>query len=351
MEFLTGLADTLFMIEHGRVALEVLPGQNLEHTNVMELYFGQGGRASGDRPPGRRQTEWITPMNGSEVASVLVSGLLLGSIYPLMGSGLSLVWTTLGIFNLGHGAFMMLGAYVAWMVGSSEGWGLGPTMGAVIAAAALAGLGSAFELLVLRPLPPTEENFVMLTVITTSQRHGVPRELGAYRLGPRIKQLERLGHRASPRRRHRRAGDAHHPGLAHPDRVHLGLAQLLAARQGDQGGGAEPGFRATPRYERFGPLRWRPRFSAEQAVNAGVLLGSIHFVSPSMGDEPLTKALIVAIFGGLGSMLGTVLGTYVIGLLEALSHYFVGLYWTPALLFVVMIVTLMVRPSGLFGRL
>jgi branched-chain amino acid transport system ATP-binding protein len=41
VDFLTGLADTLFMIEHGRVALEILPGQSLQHTDVMDLYFGQ----------------------------------------------------------------------------------------------------------------------------------------------------------------------------------------------------------------------------------------------------------------------------------------------------------------------
>jgi branched-chain amino acid transport system permease protein len=90
--------------------------------------------------------------------------------------------------------------------------------------------------------------------------------------------------------------------------------------------------------------------SAVLAAIAGVLLGSIRFVSPGMGGEPLTKALIVAIFGGLGSVAGTVLGAYVIGLLEAVSNFFVGLYWTPAILFVVMIATLMIRPSGLFGK-
>ena len=90
--------------------------------------------------------------------------------------------------------------------------------------------------------------------------------------------------------------------------------------------------------------------SALLAAVAGVLLGSIRFLSPGMGGEPLTKALVVAIFGGLGSILGTVVGAYVIGLVEAFSNYVIGLYWAPAVLFGVMIVTLMIRPSGLFGR-
>ena len=90
--------------------------------------------------------------------------------------------------------------------------------------------------------------------------------------------------------------------------------------------------------------------SAALAAMSGILLGSIRFITPIMGSEPLTKALIVAIFGGLGSLMGTVGAAYVIGLLEALSVYFIGLYWTPAVLFVVMIAVLLLRPEGLFTR-
>ena len=90
--------------------------------------------------------------------------------------------------------------------------------------------------------------------------------------------------------------------------------------------------------------------SAALAAAAGVLLGSIRFISPELGAEPLVKALIVAIFGGLGSIVGTIGGADVIGLFEALSTYFIGLYATPAVLFAAMIAVLMLRPTGLFGK-
>ena len=61
-------------------------------------------------------------------------------------------------------------------------------------------------------------------------------------------------------------------------------------------------------------------------------------------------ALVVAIFGGLGSVGGTIGGAYVIGMIEAASTYAVGLYWTPAVLFAVMIAVLLWRPNGLFGK-
>jgi branched-chain amino acid transport system permease protein len=290
-------------------------------------------------------------MSGSEISSVLVSGLLLGSIYALMGSGLSLVWTTLGIFNFAHGAFMMLGAYAAWTIGSNEAWGLGPTLGAAAATAVLAGLGCLFEVLVLRPFYP-RKNLVMLTVITTLSGMVFLENSALIAWGPRIKQLSPLF-----------PGTVHLLGVAIAAQEMLILivspvlillvwlwlsysqtGRAIRAVAQNQDSAQLLGMNVSRLYMTAFAL------SAVLAAVAGVLLGSIRFVSPTMGDEPLTKALIVAIFGGLGSVLGTVGGAYAIGLLEAVSNYFVGLYWTPALLFVVMIATLMVRPSGLFGR-
>ncbi|MGH6797867.1 MAG: ABC transporter permease subunit, partial [Roseiarcus sp.] len=90
--------------------------------------------------------------------------------------------------------------------------------------------------------------------------------------------------------------------------------------------------------------------SAMLAGIAGILLGAMRPMTPTMGSEPLVKALVVAIFGGLGSIGGTIGGAYVIGLIEAVSTYSIGLYWTPAVLFGVMIAVLLWRPNGLFGR-
>lgn len=289
-------------------------------------------------------------MSASTFSSILVSGLLLGSLYALMAGGLSLVWTTLGIFNFAHGAFMMLGAYAAWTVGAGEGLGLGPTIGIVAAAVLLAGLGCLVELALLRPFYGRRD-LVMLTVITTLSGMIFMENGALLAWGPRIKQLQPLAR-----------GDIALLGVAvsAQEALILVVSPLLilglwlwlrfsrlgrAVRAVGQNQEAAQllGMNVSALYmTAFG-------LSAFLAAVAGVLLGSIRFLSPGMGAEPLTKALIVAIFGGLGSVLGTVAGAYVIGLLEAVSDYAVGLYWAPAVLFGVMILTLMVRPSGLFG--
>tara|TARA_B100000795_G_C22693308_1_gene396503 strand:- start:389 stop:964 length:576 start_codon:yes stop_codon:yes gene_type:complete len=90
--------------------------------------------------------------------------------------------------------------------------------------------------------------------------------------------------------------------------------------------------------------------SAGLAGLTGALLGSIRFITPAMGSEPLVKAMIVVIFGGLGSLGATAGAAYVIGMLEAILILTVGLYWTPSLMFLVMIIVLVLRPNGLFGR-
>ncbi|NDV01271.1 hypothetical protein GZA08_09875 [Pseudoroseicyclus sp. CLL3-39] len=90
--------------------------------------------------------------------------------------------------------------------------------------------------------------------------------------------------------------------------------------------------------------------SAALAGLTGVLLGGIRFVTPTMGAEPLVSAMIVVIFGGLGSLGATAGAAIVIGLLEAFLTLWLGLYWTPSVVFLLLILVLVFRPNGLFGR-
>jgi len=90
--------------------------------------------------------------------------------------------------------------------------------------------------------------------------------------------------------------------------------------------------------------------SALTAGLAGIFVGTIRFMSPSMGSEPLMKALIVVIFGGVARFSSPIYAALIIGQIEAFSVYFVGLYWAPAVLFFTMIVVLLIKPEGLFGK-
>lgn len=284
-------------------------------------------------------------------ASILVSGLVLGSLYAMMATGLTLVWSTLGIFNFTHGVFMTVGAFVAWQVGVAEAWNAGAIAGLAVAIAALVGLGCLVEITLVRPFVGRRDQ-VLICVITTLAAMTMLQNGVLLTWGPRLKQLPPLV-----------SGTFTLLGvtIAAHEAVILVLAPAVLVAlwlflQRTRTGAAIRAVGQNPEAATLMGLNVRALYalafslSAGLAGLAGVLLGSIRFISPELGVEPLTKALIVAIFGGLGSIGGTIGGAYVIGLFEAICTYAIGLYATPAVLFAAMIGVLMVRPTGLFGK-
>lgn len=290
-------------------------------------------------------------MSLEAIASVLASGLVLGSLYGLMAAGLSLVWSTLGIFNFAHGVFMTLGAYVAWQIGNEAGLGLGATAGIAVAVAVLAGLGCLAERLLIRPFLG-RENVVMLAVITTLAASTFLENGARLIWGPRLKELKPLADgtvalAGATMSAHQAIIVVITPIILVGLWVFLKYSRTGAAIRA-VGQNREAALLIGLSIERLYMVAFAA--SAVLAAVAGILLGAMRPMTPTMGAEPLVKALVVAIFGGLGSVGGTIGGAYVIGMIEAASTYAVGLYWTPAVLFAVMIAVLLWRPNGLFGR-
>ncbi|WP_420556869.1 branched-chain amino acid ABC transporter permease [Roseovarius sp.] len=281
--------------------------------------------------------------------TTLVSGAVLGALYALMASGLSLVWTTLGVFNFAHGALMMIGACVAWTVSEPLGLGLWIGMAAGVGAAAM--LGVIIEYLLVRPFYG-RPNMLLITVMTTLAAMIVMEKSAQMIWGARLKQLPRLIE-----------GDVSFFGAvfsAHEALIiviapvilialwafatRTATGRSLRAVGQNQDAAALLGINV--------PLTFAIAFGLGAALAglAGVLLGGIRFITPTLGAEPLVKAMIVVIFGGLGSLGATVGAAFVIGMAEAFLVLVVGLYWTPFMLFLGLIVVLIFRPNGLFGR-
>lgn len=281
--------------------------------------------------------------------TTVVSGIVLGSLYALMASGLSLIWTTLGVFNFAHGALMMIGAFIAWTV--SEGMGLGLWAGLVAGVGATAILGVLIEYLLVRPFYG-KPNMLLITVMTTLAVMIILEKSAQIIWGARLKQLPRLvegdvsifGTVVS---RHEALIVAIAPVIllalwAFATRTATGRS-LRAVGQ-NQDAAALLGINV--------PLTFALAFGLGAALAGltGVLLGGIRFITPTLGAEPLVKAMIVVIFGGLGSLGATVGAAFVIGLAEAFLVLILGLYWTPFMLFLGLIIVLIFRPNGLFGR-
>ena len=285
-----------------------------------------------------------------DLKTILISGLSLGSMYALMATGLSIVWGTLRVFNFAHGSLMMLGAYIGWTVCHSRGLGWGNSAGIVAGIVILFAIGIAIYRVLVKPFME-RINLVLIVVITTLAG-SILFENSAHLLwGPRMKRFPRLVQGKL---------DVLGTSISAQDAIIILLAPILLVllalflkktRLGMAVRGVEQNREASLLIGVN--VEWIYAFtfgvSAALAAVAGVVLGSVRFITPTMGAEPLMRAFIVVILGGLGSLYGTMAAAYIVGLLEAASMLYLGLYGTPPLLFLTMVLVLTFKPTGLFG--
>jgi branched-chain amino acid transport system permease protein len=278
----------------------------------------------------------------------IYGGILYGSIYGLMAIGLTLIWGSLRMLNLAHGSLYVVGGYVAWT--ALNQWALPalPSFALGVLAAALVGL--LIQVLLINRLLG-RSSFFNAAMIATVGAAIVIESASLLIYGPRVKQMPPVieGH-------FKALGVViQYQGLviivvAAISLVLLGLF-LRKSRYGLS-------IQAVSQQMDAARLMGIPTvstfmivmtISAGLAGLAGVLLSSVFFLAPTAGFNPMVKALVVTIFGGLGSIKGTIWAAYVIGLLEAFLQVYFGAGWALPGLFLFMMIMLVIRPSGLFG--
>lgn len=285
------------------------------------------------------------------MSAIIVSGLVSGSLYALMASGLSLVWGALGVFNFSHGVLLMMAAYVAWWVSSSGGLGAGLAAGVVAAVVFIALAGTLLYRILVRPWvghPNAELSVIMTTIAGAIFLENLVLEI----FGGHYKELGQLV-----------TGTVSVAGttIQAQDLLAIFLAPILLIGVALLLTHSRTGLAVRAIAQNHDAARllginieWiyivTFATSAVLAGIAGITIAGLFSIDPAMGSGPLLRAFVVVVFGGLGSLVGTIAGAYVIGMVEAVSSYYIGIYWTPVVLFVVLIAVLTVRPTGLMGR-
>jgi branched-chain amino acid transport system permease protein len=275
------------------------------------------------------------------------NGLVNGAFYAMLSLGLAVIFGMLRVVNFAHGALFMLGAFAAYILGSSLGVGFWPAL--VLAPVLVGLLGVALERLLLRrlyhldPLYNLLLTFGLTLVIQDAMRiwfgisgspYGTPEGLrGATNLGFVIFPTYRL--------------------FVIGVSLAVCLATWLVVERTRVGAVVRASTENPTLTRAFGidVSKWVTivfGFGAGLAGLAGVLAAPIRNVEPLMGAELIITTFAVVVIGGLGSILGSVLTGFLVGVVVAVGS---ALYPPIAntLIFILMALVLLVRPAGLFG--
>ena len=287
----------------------------------------------------------------SQVAQLLVLGLLLGGVYVAVGIGFSLVWGVLNIVNLAHGGIVVTGAYITWFLFKHAG--IDPFLTLPADAVVMFVLGYLLQRGVINRVirAPLLFTFmltfgvnlvivnVLLLVFKSDFRSVTPAYAGSGLAAAGIVvPYIRLASLA--------IAIALAAGLAlvlNRTRTGLAIEAVGADRDAAQLVGID--LRHT----------YALTFAAGAACAgvAGGLISTIQAITPTAGEPYTLQAFVVVILGGLGRISATVAGGLLFGLIITFGQSlpFLGAGYTNAIAFAVLVLVLLVRPQGLLGRL
>ena len=278
----------------------------------------------------------------------LLIGLINGAFYAMLSLGLAVIFGLLNIINFTHGAQYMMGAFLAWFLLTKAG--IGYWWSLVLAPIAVGAVGVIIERTMLSKLYKLDHLYgLLLTFGLALIIQGVFRnEFGSsglpYQIPPELAGGVNLGFMFLPKYRAWViiASLVVCLGTWYViERTKLG-AYLRAATENPtlvQAFGVNVPRMITLTYG----------FGVGLAALAGVMAAPIYQVNPLMGADLIIVVFAVVVIGGMGSIMGSVLTGFLLGVVEGLTKVFYP-EASNTVIFVVMVVVLILRPAGLFGR-
>jgi branched-chain amino acid transport system permease protein len=280
------------------------------------------------------------------LGNAIASGILLGGFYAAVALGLAIVFGQLDIVNIAHPAFIVVGAYVAYIVNSK--FGFDPILIGLGAAPLFFLVGALFYRIYFLAFERTGQEslsglafffgVMFIIEVVLIMIYGVDYRLvqadyigQTWSIGAIGLPLRMLVPSSWPARRPAvvcRAPSWMRDQAVSQDRLAL---QLM---------GADP----------VKIKQWAFGLGVATAAIAGAMLIVIGPVEPSVGRQYIGRAFAIVVLGGMGSIQGMFIAALLLGVIETLVATLYGPSWAPAVSFGVLALTLALRPSGLFGR-
>ena len=282
----------------------------------------------------------------------LISGISLGSVYAIIALGYTMVYGIAKMLNFAHGDVIMVGAYTTYLVSCSMG--LNPIIGILVSVVVCTLLGMLIERVAYKPLRGAASPLaVLITAIGVSY---LLQNLALLFLGANTvsftsvipwKGVSLMG------------GKLNISGITivtiaacvvimvslttFINKTKAGQAMLAVSE--DKGAAQLMGINVN------GTIALTFAIGSGLAAIAGVLMCSAYpSLSPYTGAMPGIKAFVAAVFGGIGSIPGAMVGGILLGIIQMLSTAYISQQLSDAIVFAVLIVVLLVKPTGIFGK-
>ena len=285
------------------------------------------------------------------VINSLITGLSLGSVYAIIALGYTMVYGIAKMLNFAHGDIIMVGAFAAFTVVSTMG---GPSIAGILAAIVVCTvLGVTIERVAYRPLRGAPSLSVLITAIGVSY---LLQNLALLIFGSNARQFTSVVNLPALKLAD---GQLSISGVTivtilssivimavlttFVNKTRMG--QAMQAVSEDQGAATLMGIDVNK------TIALTFAIGSFLAAFAGVLLCSAYpSLTPYTGSMPGIKAFVAAVFGGIGSIPGAMLCGILLGVIENLAKAYISSQLSDAIVFSVLIIVLLVRPTGLLGR-
>jgi len=278
----------------------------------------------------------------------LLLGLINGAFYAMLSLGLAVIFGLLNIINFAHGALFMMGAFAAWMLLNYTGIGYFPAL--ILAPLIVGVFGIVLEKLVISRLYKLDHlyglllTFGLALVIQGLFRNYYGSSGLPYRIPDVLQGATDLGFMYLPNYR----------GWVVVAALVVCLGTWALIEKTSLGATLRAATENAPLVQAFGvdvPRLITLTYGGGVALAAfaGVLAAPIYSVNPNMGDNFINTVFAVVVIGGMGSILGSIVTGFALGVVEGLTKVFYP-EASATVVFLVMVIVLLTLPHGLFGK-